>query len=136
MEKFQISVIEKPSCFKNKPIPKSRVIVRIGAEEYSVDKEYLESIKHLGKDSRNNLLIAHQHTKLHQTINGYYIKFGDNKPGAANYVESREYESFGDASMAAGILSNMLMKSDSVDVQHFEFFVRAALYVTDSPNKW
>lgn len=67
---------------------------------------------------------------------GYYIKFGDDKPGAANYVESREYESFGDASIAAGILSNMLAKSDSVDVQHFEFFVRAALYVTDSPNKW
>lgn len=72
---------------------------------------------------------------------GYYIKFGDEKPGGSNYIESHEYCSYGDASIAIGILHNILdsqkdVEKPSIEIGKFDFFVRAAFYVTDSPNKW
>lgn len=71
---------------------------------------------------------------------GYFLKFGENKPGGANYVESHEYRCEGDALIAAGIAVNMLEKqkeevNPSIEVGKFDFYVRAVLCLTDSPNK-
>lgn len=71
---------------------------------------------------------------------GYFLNFGENKPGGANYVESHEYRCEGDALIAAGIALNMLQKQKeetkpSIEVSMFDFYVRAVLCLTDSPNK-
>lgn len=72
---------------------------------------------------------------------GWYIDFGENKPGNANYLEHHEYRCHGDALVAAGIALNMLDKQKddshpSIEVSHFDFYIRAVQCLTDSPNKW